>query len=158
MFMATKFVWFVTYSDQLPPMNSYDPSVSWAFEVTWQIKYVIPPLAKQKFHGQQTKQVANLPWEASSLKATWLFDHVNNMRTLEKFISPLSQDLWSLKLAGYWLQGRGSLRKYLSSQQPLVPFGLTFLQKANFSLTVPGHRIKLNPAALMISGLIDQNR
>ena len=43
--LVTRLFKLVTYREELPPMNSYDPSMRWSYEVTRQIKYIISPLA-----------------------------------------------------------------------------------------------------------------
>ena len=66
----------------------------------------------QKTYEHQTRQDANLLSKAPTLKPTWSFDHVINMSIL--------RDLWSLNLAGCWLQGGGLARKRLSRYRNLV--------------------------------------
>ena len=63
----------------LPPINVHDPSRRWSCEVMWHIKYFISTL--QRTHEHQTEQGTDLPWEASTYKATWPFDHVTNVRS-----------------------------------------------------------------------------
>ena len=44
--MVTKLVRVVTYREELPPINSHDPTMRWSGEVTLQIKSIISPLAE----------------------------------------------------------------------------------------------------------------
>ena len=37
----------------------------------------------QETHGHQTRHAADLQWEASIFKVTWLFDHVKHMESRE---------------------------------------------------------------------------
>ena len=70
--MITKFMWVVTHGLELPTITLHDPSMRWSCEVTWQIRYIIFPFPKTQRH--KTNQGADLPWEVSTLKATWTFD------------------------------------------------------------------------------------
>ena len=41
--MATTLCRMVTYNEELPPINSYEPLITWSCKVTWQIKCYISP-------------------------------------------------------------------------------------------------------------------
>ena len=77
----------------------------------------------QKTHGYQTRQSADLPWEAHILKAIWPIwsrDQCEVMWQLQQILPSLSQDLWPLNFAGCWIMGGGLATKRLSCRQLLV--------------------------------------
>ena len=134
--MVTKLGRVVTYHEELPLLKLHDSSTTWFCEVTWQIKYSIFSLTLdqwspnmfylQKTSGNKTRQGADLPWETPTLKSTWPFDHVINVRSfenLEKFnIFSLSQDFCPLNLVGCWVTGVDSARKQVVTDFLLKSF------------------------------------
>lgn len=108
----SKLIREVVFSEQLPPVNSHNPSKRWSCEFTWQIKYIIFPLAEDSSNtklGTVLIYRERLP-PLTKREVTW---HFKNLKTLsfEKFKSPLSQDFWPLNLAKCWLWGGDSTRK-----------------------------------------------
>ena len=77
--MISKFMRVVTHRLELPTITLHDPSMRWSCEVTWQIRYIIFPFPKTQRH--KTNQGADLPWEVSTLKATWTFDRMISVRS-----------------------------------------------------------------------------
>ena len=125
MSMVTKLLRVITFCKELPSIKLHDSLMTWSWEVTIQLN--ISYLYLQKTDRYVTSQVADFVWEASTLKVRRLFDHVTDMKPkwqIERVVSPLSQDLWSLNLAGWWICGGGSERKLLNRHQPLLLFFL----------------------------------
>ena len=58
MFMVINLVRRVSYHEEFPTKHSNDSSLRWSCEITWQIRYIISPLAEA--HGHQIKQNADL--------------------------------------------------------------------------------------------------
>ena len=83
----------MTYHKEFSPINSHESSIRWLFEVTWQVKYIMSPLAADSWH--QTRKAAYLSLETPTLKATWTFDRMSNAKLLENLIFP---DLWPINL------------------------------------------------------------
>ena len=73
MTMVTRLIRVVQYKTK----NSLNPSMKLSFDFTQQVKYIIH---LQETHGHQTKQGADLFWDAPTLKVTWHYDHVTNVR------------------------------------------------------------------------------
>ena len=63
----------VTYSKEIPRINSHDASMRCSCEVTWQIKYL-------HLHSKLGK-VLTYSERLPILKATWPFDPVTNVRS-----------------------------------------------------------------------------
>ena len=63
--MATKLGRVVTYNEELALIKLHDPSFTLFWKVTWQINYLISPLAQD-----QWPQGCELPWEAFTHKST----------------------------------------------------------------------------------------
>ena len=59
MLIATKLKNVVTYHKGLPLITSHDSSMTWLYEVTLLVKYVISSLAQ--YDGFQTHQGGNIP-------------------------------------------------------------------------------------------------
>ena len=85
--MVTLLIRVMTYHMGFSLINSHESSIRWLFEVTWQIKYIIFPLAVDSWH--QTRKAAYLAWEAPTLKATWTFDRMKNAKSRENLIFPI---------------------------------------------------------------------
>ena len=125
---ANKLSNVVTWGEGLPSIKSYDYLNKWSCNFTWQIKSY--HLQLQITISTKLGEGDDLSWEAATLKVTLSYDHLTNVKSRGKLkeISPPSQDLWSLNLAGYWLPGRGSERKRLGRNQLLlIPFSVFFL-------------------------------
>ena len=58
--MATKLRMMLTYHEGLPTIISYDLSIMWSCEVTWLIKYVMSPLALDRWPPSGHLQLACL--------------------------------------------------------------------------------------------------
>ena len=62
--MATKFGRMVTYLDDLLPLKSYDPFMTWSCKITWQIKALY--LQYHSAYGHQTWHDGHLSSQASA--------------------------------------------------------------------------------------------
>ena len=102
----------VTHLAELPPIKSLDCLITWSCKITWKTKLLY--LHYHSAYDNQTLQDADLLPETPIFKVTWPFDHLTDVTNLEKSVSPISQYLWSLNLAGCWLQGGVSARPCLS--------------------------------------------
>ena len=92
----------VAFSEQLPPVNSHNPSKRWSCEFTWQIKY-ISPLAEDSWNtklGMVLIYRERLP-PLTNVRSRGIWK-IWKPWSFEKFKSPLSQDFWPLNLAECW--------------------------------------------------------
>ena len=71
----------MTYWKELPLKNSPDPSSGGHVRSRDKLSKLY--LHLQNTRGHQTKQGADLQWEAPILKFKWLFDHVTNVMSLD---------------------------------------------------------------------------
>lgn len=103
--MVTKLYKVVTYPVEVPPINSSDPSMrlsQWGQVGNWKLYRHIC----RKTYGYQTRQVVDLPWEATTLKATRHFDQVTNVKSgdnLNNWFVPFRKTYLSLNLVVCWL-------------------------------------------------------
>ena len=69
--MTTKLGRMMTYLDEILPIKSNDPLITWSCEITWQSKTIIPTLPQFLCSPDD-----DIPWEAPNHKVIQSFDHV----------------------------------------------------------------------------------
>ena len=119
---STKLDRVVTYHEEVPPINSLDPLITWSCNITWQTKIITPlagllPIWSHDFarsrdkltplylhchsaFGHQTWQNGDLSRGAPNHKVTQRCDHVvlqSHVKT-KIVIFPLLQCLWPANL------------------------------------------------------------
>ena len=140
MLMVTRPITGMTCHKELPPINSHNPSINSSCEGTKQNKYIISPPAD----GHQTRQSADLQWEASIFKAAWKFDHFTNVRSIWKiYISTFARFMVSKPGRVLTYGMRFSTQRPESS--PTTCFFIFLLPNAVFWQTAKNFSVKIVP-------------
>ena len=87
--------------------------------------HIISPLAEDLFAPNYARCWLTVTgFHPYNHKTIWSCEQCEFTWQIEEFISPISQDLWSLNLVGWWLQGRHSEHKCLSYYELTVSFSI----------------------------------